>query len=88
MLIGLTIRGAGEQWIPASLSAARFDVNSFRHLTHLLQTLGLSHYTDLFLENEIDLALFTTLTDENLLSIGVSAFGARKIMTSAIKGNR
>ena len=43
--------------------------------------------TDLFLENEIDLALFTTLTDENLLSIGVSAFGARKIMTSAIKGN-
>jgi len=45
MLIGLTIRGAGEQWIPASLSAARFDVNSFRHLTHLLQTLGLSHYT-------------------------------------------
>lgn len=34
----------GEQWIPASLSAARFDPNSFRHLSQLLQTLGLSHY--------------------------------------------
>lgn len=42
--------------------------------------------TGLFLENEIDLALFTTLTDENLLSIGVLAFGARKIMTNAMKG--
>jgi len=76
---------SGEQCLPVSLSAARFDANSFRHLKQLLHTLGLPHYSDLFLENEIDLALFTTLTDENLLSIGVSAFGARKIMTSAIK---
>ncbi len=41
---------------------------------------------DLFLRNEIDMAMFTTLTDEDLISIGITSFGARKIMLNAIQG--
>ena len=33
-----------ESSIPTSLSAARFDPNSFRHLRFLLETIGLAHY--------------------------------------------
>lgn len=77
-----------ESRIPASLSAARFDQNSFRHLTLLLETIGLSHYADLFLTNEIDLTMFTTLTDQDFVSIGIASFGARKIMLNAIQEMR
>jgi hypothetical protein len=43
-------------------------------------------FTDLFLRNEIDMAMFTTLKDEDLISIGVTSFGARKILLNAIQG--
>jgi hypothetical protein len=43
-------------------------------------------FTDLFLRNEIDMAMFTTLKDEDLFSIGVTSFGARKILLNAIQG--
>jgi hypothetical protein len=41
---------------------------------------------DLFLTNEIDLTMFTTLTDQDFVSIGIASFGARKIMLNAIQG--
>ncbi len=43
-------------------------------------------FVDLFLSNEVDMAMFTTLTDQDLISIGISSFGARKIMLNAIQG--
>ena len=44
-------------------------------------------FSDLFLQNEVDLAMFTTLKDEDLISIGIHSFGARKILLNAIQGN-
>ena len=41
---------------------------------------------ELFLKNEVDMAMFTTLNDEDLISIGIASFGARKIMLNAIQG--
>lgn len=38
------------------------------------------------MKNEVDLAMFSTLNEQDLTSIGISAFGARKIMLNAIKG--
>jgi hypothetical protein len=32
------------------------------------------------------MAMFTTLKDEDLISIGITSFGARKIMLNAIQG--
>jgi hypothetical protein len=100
--------GAADSCIPASMAASRFDQNSSRHLSQLLDTVGLSHYagrnlffdnalialfvilfffSDLFVQNEVDLAMFTTLKDEDFISIGIRSFGARKIMLNAIQGN-
>ena len=41
---------------------------------------------DLFSVNDIDLEMFSTMTDQDLLSIGIKSFGARKIMLCAMKG--
>ncbi|KAK4018783.1 hypothetical protein OUZ56_000825 [Daphnia magna] len=71
--------------VPASLTASRFDQNSFRRLSDLLETVGLARYSDLFLQNEIDMAMFTTLNDDDLISLGITSFGARKIMLNAIQ---
>lgn len=38
----------------------------------------------MFVMNEIDLELFTMLTEENLMELGVTAFGARKKLLAAI----
>lgn len=95
---------------PPLVTATRFDRNSSRHLSQLLETVGLSHYSgkfkrisnvnfdlfltlafflcfsELFLQNEVDLAMFTTLKDDDLISIGIRSFGARKILLNAIQG--
>ncbi|XP_045028339.1 protein bicaudal C homolog 1 [Daphnia magna] len=78
-------RAAIESCIPASLAASRFDQNSSRLLSQLLENVGLSHYSNLFVQNEVDLAMFSTLKDEDLISIGISSFGARKIMLNSIR---
>ncbi|CAG0923071.1 unnamed protein product [Notodromas monacha] len=45
---------------------------------------GMSQYLNLFREQEIDLGVFLTMSDEDLKSIGITKLGARKRMTSAI----
>lgn len=47
-----------------------------------MQTLG----AGVFLRNEVNLTLFKTLNEEDLISLGISSFGARRIMLTAIKG--
>lgn len=37
-----------------------------------------------FVVNEIDIEIFATLTDENLVELGITAFGARKRILLAI----
>jgi hypothetical protein len=49
-------------------------------------SLNYSFYSDLFLVNDIDLVMFSTMTDQDLVSIGINSFGARKIMLHAIQG--
>ena len=34
------------------------------------------------------MTLFTTLNDQDLMSIGIASFGARKIMLNAIHGDK
>ncbi len=41
---------------------------------------------DLFLANEVDLAMFTTLKDQDLKSIGVTSYRARRLMLHSIEG--
>ena len=41
---------------------------------------------ELFLNNEVDMDMFTTLNYKDLISIGISSFVARKIMLNAMEG--
>ncbi|XP_057379746.1 protein bicaudal C homolog 1-B-like [Daphnia carinata] len=74
-----------ETYNQPSLAASRFDLDSSRHLSQLLETVGLFHYSDLFKQNEVDLAMFTTLKDDDLITIGIVSFGARKILLNVIQ---
>ncbi|KAL8616898.1 hypothetical protein ACOMHN_041817 [Nucella lapillus] len=53
-------------------------------LAELFSTLGLGKYTDLFQQQEIDLATFLTMTDQDLKELGITTFGARRKMLLAI----
>ncbi|XP_072051259.1 LOW QUALITY PROTEIN: protein bicaudal C homolog 1-like [Amphiura filiformis] len=53
-------------------------------LSELFIKLGLSKYTNVFQQQEIDLATFSTLTDSDLKELGISTFGARRKMLLAI----
>jgi hypothetical protein len=49
-----------------------------------LEKLGLGQYAQRFVENDIDFALFTKLTDADLKELGVISLGHRKRLLEAI----
>lgn len=56
-----------------------------KDIESLLIHLGLEHYINTFHIHEIDLDMFLTLTPENLTTLGIQAFGARKKLSMAIE---
>ncbi|XP_017024010.1 protein bicaudal C [Drosophila kikkawai] len=62
----------------------RMQLAQHKDIQTLLTSLGLEHYIKLFVHNEIDLEVFTTLTEENMMELGITAFGARKKLLAAI----
>lgn len=55
-------------------------------LASLLASLDLEKYIGLFSSHEVDLSTFPSLTDRDLVEIGVTAFGARRKMLLVISG--
>ncbi|CAH1180296.1 unnamed protein product [Phaedon cochleariae] len=53
-------------------------------LAGMLTSLGLERYIGVFTTHEIDLTTFPTLTDKDLMEIGINAFGARRKILLAI----
>lgn len=66
----------------------RVTTSDWPDLTTMLTSLGLERYLAIFNRHEIDLTTFTTLTDQDLIEIGINAFGARRKILLAISGNR
>ena len=62
----------------------RLGESQTQSLTQLLRQLGLEKYDQVFKDNEIDLPLFTTLTDEELKEVGITLLGPRRKLTAAI----
>jgi len=54
-------------------------------LSELFKNLNLEKYIQNFTEQEVDLATFQTMTDNDLRELGVNTFGARRKMSMAIK---
>lgn len=62
----------------------RMLTGTWTDLPSLLSSLGLDHYINLFLQQEVDLVTFVTFSEKDLTTIGVSAFGSRRKMLLAI----
>ena len=54
-----------------------------QHIAHWLEKLGMSEYTQRFVENGIDFTVLPDLTDQDLKDIGV-LLGHRRKMLAAI----
>ncbi|XP_018561883.1 protein bicaudal C [Anoplophora glabripennis] len=62
----------------------RVTTSSWTDLPGMLSALGLERYITVFTTHEIDLTTFSTLTDQDLIEIGINAFGARRKILLAI----
>lgn len=65
----------------------RITSGDWQDLPSMLTALGLDRYIGIFNQHEIDLTTFSTLTDHDLMEIGINAFGARRKILLAISGN-
>lgn len=63
-------RAATESCIPASLAASRFDHNSSRLLSNLLETAGLSHYSSTLSLHNAYIVFFVIVVNELDLILG------------------
>ncbi|XP_055851865.1 protein bicaudal C [Episyrphus balteatus] len=76
--------GATTGMIDSTPLNRRIQMSQHKNMHSLLTTLGLEHYIKTFVTNEIDLEMFTTLTEDDLIQMGITAFGARKKLLVAI----
>ncbi|KAM8777664.1 ankyrin repeat and SAM domain-containing protein 3 isoform 2-T4 [Rhynchonycteris naso] len=60
------------------------SVESNEDLATLLEQIGCLKYLQLFEEQDVDLRIFLTLTESDLKEIGITLFGPKRKMTSAI----
>ncbi|XP_037911296.1 protein bicaudal C isoform X2 [Hermetia illucens] len=70
--------------VESTASNLRLQLAQHKDIHSLLTSLGLEHYIKIFVLNEIDLDMFSTLTEDNLIELGITAFGARKKLLVAI----
>ncbi|KAJ0174830.1 hypothetical protein K1T71_009938 [Dendrolimus kikuchii] len=69
---------------PPQISQTQTKPCRYQQLYTLLNKVGLYKYIDLFKQHEVDICTFASLTDDDLASLGVSAFGARRKMMMVI----
>ncbi|KAL7752304.1 hypothetical protein RI367_002350 [Sorochytrium milnesiophthora] len=61
------------------------DKSNFAQTRMLFEVLNLTKYLQAFVDQEVDFDVLITLTDADLKELGVSAFGARRKLLSAIE---
>lgn len=76
--------GLGKTTGLVDAASSNMLLGHHKDIQSLLISLGLEHYINTFHIHEIDLELFSTLTPENLTTLGIQAFGARKKLLMAI----
>lgn len=65
---------------------SRITNNNWTDLPTMLTAMGLEKYISLFMSHEVDLATFPSLTDRDLIEMGITALGARRKMLLMISG--
>lgn len=62
----------------------REQLSQYNDVTSILTSLGLEHYIKNFINGEIDMTVFQTLTDQDLLNLDIRPLGARRRILMAI----
>ncbi|XP_055548937.1 protein bicaudal C [Wyeomyia smithii] len=62
----------------------REQLSQYNDVTSILTNLGLEHYIKNFINGEIDMTVFQTLTDQDLLNLDIKPLGARRKILMAI----
>ncbi|XP_053696138.1 protein bicaudal C [Sabethes cyaneus] len=62
----------------------REQLSQYNDVTSILTNLGLEHYIKNFINGEIDMTVFQTLTDQDLLNLEIKPLGARRKILMAI----
>ncbi|XP_076008021.1 ankyrin repeat and SAM domain-containing protein 3 isoform X2 [Genypterus blacodes] len=78
---GVDAAGNCGAWPPADASPSS---SGPKDLAEFLEQIGFSKYLPLLEEQDIDLRIFLTLTENDLKEIGITLFGPKRKMTSAI----
>lgn len=63
----------------------RHQLSKYNDVTSLLNGLGLQHHIQHFISGEIDMTVFPTLTEHDLINLGVKTLGARRRIIMAIQ---
>lgn len=62
----------------------RSQLSKYNDIETLLTGIGLSHHVQHFIDGEIDMTVFPTLTEQDLINLGIKPLGARRrIMMAA-----
>ncbi|XP_052518707.1 ankyrin repeat and SAM domain-containing protein 3 isoform X1 [Budorcas taxicolor] len=85
--------GSDSQWAPSAMTSCapgvspqtdRPPYSGPQDLATLLEQIGCLKYLQVFEEQDVDLRIFLTLTESDLKEIGITLFGPKRKMTSAI----
>ncbi|XDB64233.1 PREDICTED: ankyrin repeat and SAM domain-containing protein 3 isoform X3 [Capra hircus] len=85
--------GSDSQWAPSAVTSCapgvspqtdRPPYSGPQDLATLLEQIGCLKYLQVFEEQDVDLRIFLTLTESDLKEIGITLFGPKRKMTSAI----
>ena len=63
-----------------------YGVHFLVDLSTLLKALKMEKYEEIFQNEEIDLDLLLTMSEEEFAEIGITTLGARRRLSNAIKG--
>ncbi|OBS67049.1 hypothetical protein A6R68_04406 [Neotoma lepida] len=74
----------GTACTPGSEPQAEKSYSGPQDLATLLEQIGCLKYLQVFEEQDVDLRIFLTLTESDLKEIGITLFGPKRKMTSAI----
>jgi protein bicaudal C len=64
----------------------RNQLSKYNDIATLLTGLGLEHHIHHFINAEIDMTVFPTLTEPDLINLGIKALGARRRILMAVQG--
>lgn len=70
--------------IDSTPSRQRNQLSKYNDIETLLIGIGLQHHVQCFIDGEIDMTVFPTLNEQDLINLGIKPLGARRRIMMAV----